>query len=74
MEKKSMETEYFTLRRRSPETAGEWIAFILSIAAAAAVDSLLKKNFPDMSLRLRRGISSIATLTILLLYFFVIRK
>lgn len=69
-----METEYFTLRRRSPETAGEWIAFILSIAAAAAVDSLLKKNFPDMSLRLRRGISSIATLTILLLYFFVIRK
>ncbi|MGN0637673.1 MAG: hypothetical protein ACI4J0_04835 [Huintestinicola sp.] len=62
------------LRRRSPETAGEWIAFIIAIAAATAVDALLKKNFPNMALRLRRGLSSIATLIILLLYFFVIRK
>ena len=71
-----MDTELFALRRRSrgPDTAGEWIAFILAVAAATAVDSLLKKNFPEMNLRLRRGISSIPTILILLLYFFVIRK
>ena len=69
-----METEFFALRRRSPETVGEWIAFILSIAAAMAVDTLLRKSFPDMNQRLRRGLSSIPTIVILLVYFFVIRK
>ena len=66
--------EFLTLRRRSPQTAGEWIAFILAVAASMAVDSLLKMNFPEMNLRLRRGLSSIPTIVILLLYFFVIRK
>ena len=69
-----MTQEFLTMRRRSPETAGEWIAFILAVAASMAVDSLLKKNFPEMNLRLRRGLSSIPTIVILLLYFFVIRK
>lgn len=74
MERRSMTQELLAMRRRSPKTAGEWIAFILAVAAAAAIDSLLKKHFPDMSPRVRRGLSSAATLVILLLYFFVIRK
>lgn len=74
MESRSMTMEFLTLRRRSPQTAGEWIAFILAVAASMAVDSLLKKNFPEMNLRLRSGLSSIPTIVILLLYFFVIRK
>ena len=69
-----MATEYFALRRRSPKTAGEWTAFILSAAAAMAVDALLRKQFPEMSHRLRRGLSSIPTIIILLVYFFVIKK
>ena len=69
-----MTQELLAMRRRSPKTAGEWIAFILAVAASMAVDSLLKKNFPEMNLRLRRGLSSIPTIVILLLYFFVIRK
>ena len=74
MERRSMTQELLTMRRRSPQTAGEWIAFILAVAASIAVDFLLKKNFPEMNLRLRRGLSSIPTIVILLLYFFVIRK
>lgn len=74
MEIRFMATEYFALRRRSPKTAGEWAAFILSIAAAMAVDALLRKFFPDMNQRLRRGLSSIPTIVILLVYFFVIEK
>lgn len=67
-------TDLFTLRRRSPKTAGEWAAFLLAIAASMAVDALLKKYFPDMSQRLRRELSSIPTIVIILVYFFVIRK
>ncbi|MGN1103176.1 MAG: hypothetical protein ACI4RG_13340 [Huintestinicola sp.] len=71
-----MDTELFALRhrRRAPDTAGEWIALILAIAASVAVDSLLKKNFPDMAPRVRKGLSSIPTIAILLIYFFVIKK
>ncbi|MGN1107217.1 MAG: hypothetical protein ACI4RH_11235 [Huintestinicola sp.] len=66
--------DFFALRRRSPQTAGEWAAFLLSIAAAMAVDSLLKKNFHEISPRVRRVLSSIPTIVILLLYYCVIRK
>lgn len=74
MERSPMSQEFFALSRRSPETVGEWIAFILSIIAAGTVDSLLKKHFPDMSPKLRQGLSAIVTFIILIVYFFVIRK
>lgn len=66
--------DFLTLRRKSPQTAGEWIVFTLAIAASMTVDGLLKRNFPEMTQRVRRGLSSIPTIVILLLYFFVIRK
>ncbi|MGN1090501.1 MAG: hypothetical protein ACI4Q6_08890 [Huintestinicola sp.] len=71
-----MSPEIFMRRdtRRGPRTAGEWIALIIAVAAAVAVDSLLKKHFPDMAPRLRRGLSSLATIVVLLIYFFVIRE
>lgn len=59
---------------RGPNTVGEWIAFIIAVAAAVAADALLKNHFPDLAPRLRRGLSSIVTFIVLLIYFFVIRE
>lgn len=70
-----MTPEFLMLRRRSgPRTAEEWIVFIIAVAVGVGIDSFLKKQFPDMSRRMRRGVSYIPMMAILFIYFFVIKS
>ncbi|MCI7766705.1 MAG: hypothetical protein MSJ26_01830 [Oscillospiraceae bacterium] len=70
-----MNPESFMLRLRSgPRTAEEWIVFILAVAMGVGIDTSLKKKFPDMSLRMRRAVSYIPMIAILIIYLFFIKS
>ena len=70
-----MNPEYFLLVRRSgPRTAEEWVVFIIAVAVGVGIDTSLKKKFPDMSIRMRRAVSYIPMIAVLIIYLFFIKN